>query len=120
MHYICIENNEVVSVLNYVPNVPESIEVVEISDDDHAKIQKETHFFNVETKTVQEVAQEVLDQKAEYVKNGEFRDFLCESDWKVLRHIREKSLGLETSLSEEEYIELEQARQQAADNIVKQ
>jgi hypothetical protein len=120
MYYICIENNEVVSVLNYVPNVPKSIEVVEISDSDHEKIQKETHFFNVETKCIQEVSKEVLDQKAEYVKNGEFRDFLCESDWKILRHIREKALGLETSLTEEEYLELEQARQQAADRIVKQ
>jgi len=120
MYYICIENNDVVSVLNYEPNVPETVEIIEISNDDYKKIEKETHFFNVETKTVQEVAQEVLDQKVAYVKNSEFRDFLCESDWKVLRHIREKTLGLETSLSEEEYIELEQTRQQAADSIVKQ
>lgn len=120
MYYICIENNEVVSALSYEPSVPDSVKVVEISDEDYEKIQKETHWFNVETNSVETLAQEILAKKEEYVKNGEFREFLYESDWKVLRHIREKALGLETSLSDEEYLDLEQQRQKAAGSIVKQ
>lgn len=45
--------------------------------------------------------------------------FLSSTDWKVLRHIREKALGQPTTLSDAEYLALEQERQQAADSIVR-
>jgi hypothetical protein len=33
MHYVCIENNLVVSILSYQPSVPETVTVQEISDE---------------------------------------------------------------------------------------
>ncbi len=32
MKYLCIEDGKVISMLDYVPNVPKSVEVLEISD----------------------------------------------------------------------------------------
>jgi hypothetical protein len=51
--------------------------------------------------------------------NAEKREFLNSSDWKILRHLREKALSIDTTLSETEYLELEQLRNDAAKDIVK-
>lgn len=50
--------------------------------------------------------------------NMEAINFLVASDWKVLRHIRQQALGIATTLTAQEYLELEQQRQMAADSIV--
>jgi hypothetical protein len=44
--------------------------------------------------------------------------FLAESDYKVLRHIRQKALGQQLTLSEEEYLTLEQQRSDAANKVI--
>ena len=49
---------------------------------------------------------------------GKKRKFLADSDWKVMRHLREKALGQATSLTDQQYIDLEQARATAAAAIV--
>ena len=51
--------------------------------------------------------------------NAEALKFLADTDFKVLRHIRQKALGQQLSLSEEEYLVLEQQRSDAAASIVK-
>ena len=43
--------------------------------------------------------------------------FLIQSDRRVLQHLREKSLGIQTSLTEEEYLELENCRQFCVEKI---
>lgn len=118
MHYVCIENNKVVSILNYEPGVPESVQVVQISDDDATNIQNQTHLFDIPTKTVVPVDSAVLTQKEIDKKNGIEREFLNSTDWKVMRHLREKALGVQTSLTEAEYLELEKQRADAAARIV--
>lgn len=45
--------------------------------------------------------------------------FLVETDYKVLRHIRQKALGQQLTLSEEEYLILEQQRSDAANKVIK-
>lgn len=52
------------------------------------------------------------------INNVVLHQFLNSTDWKVLRHIRELALNQPTSLSHEQYIELEQARAEAAAKIV--
>lgn len=51
--------------------------------------------------------------------NNESEDFLDSTDFKVLRHIRQKALGQELSLSEEQYLALEQERADAAARILR-
>jgi hypothetical protein len=117
MNYVCIENNLVVSVLNYRPNVPSSVEVVEITDAQAAQITAQTHYFNISSRSVTAIAAEVTAQKAVAVANGQEREFLNSTDWKVLRHIRQKALNITTSLTDEEYIQLEQQREAAATRV---
>ena len=118
MHYICIENNQVISVLNYQPNVPSSVEVVEITDEQHTQITARTHYFDVVSKSVTAVAAEITAQRATNLANGHEREFLNNTDWKILRHIRQKALNIATSLSDAEYIQLEQQREAAAARVV--
>ena len=117
MHYVCIENNIVVSVLNYQPNVPSSVAVVEITDSQAAQIAAQTHYFDVPSRSVTAVAAGITAQRAADVANGQEREFLNSTDWKILRHIRQKALNITTSLSDAEYIELEQQREAAAARI---
>jgi hypothetical protein len=118
MNYVCIENNLVVSILNYEPNVPGSVAVVEITDAQAAQIAAQTHYFDISSRTVASVAAGITAQRATDVVNGQEREFLNSTDWKVLRHIRQKALNIATSLSDAEYIQLEQQREAAAARIV--
>ena len=118
MNYVCIENNLVVSVLNYRPNVPGSVTVVEITDSQAAQIAAQTHYFDVSSRTVAAVAAGVTAQRAVDIVNGQEREFLNSTDWKILRHIRQKALNITTSLTDAEYLQLEQQRQAAAARII--
>lgn len=115
--FLCIENDKIISILDYEPELPPSVRVVEISKEDHEKIIAKTHLFNVLTNSVEPQALEVLDNIHQEKINSENKSFLDSTDWKVLRHIREKALGIQTSVSEEEYLKLETERQSAADSI---
>ena len=117
MHYVCIENNLVVSILSYQPNVPSSVAVVEITDAQAVQIAAQTHYFDVPSRTVAAIAAGVAAQRATDVANGQEREFLNSTDWKVLRHIRQKALNITTSLSDVEYTQLEQQREAAAVRI---
>lgn len=43
--------------------------------------------------------------------------YLNETDFKVLRHLREKALNIQTTLSEDEYLQLENDRQAKVEKI---
>jgi hypothetical protein len=120
MNYVCIENNQVISILNYEPNVPNTVSVVEITDAQAAQIAAQTHYFDVSSGTVTTVAAEVTAQRVTDIANGQEREFLNNTDWKILRHLRQKALNITTSLSDTEYIQLEQQREAAAARVVSQ
>lgn len=117
MYYVCIENNQITAILNYQPNVPSTVSVTEISNEQYDQIVNNTHYFNLTTKKVEALTAEQIDAKATFNQNSIHREFLNSTDWKVLRHVRQKALGVPTTLTEEEYLELEQQRQTAADSI---
>lgn len=117
MYYVCIENNQITAILNYQPNVPSTVTVTEITDNQYNQIISDTHFFNLTTNTVDALTNEQVIAKSTFNQNSVHREFLNTTDWKVLRHLRQKALSLPTTLSEAEYLELEQQRQTAADNI---
>ena len=119
MYYICVENDRVTSVLNYEPNVPSSSKVITISDQDYSKLDKRTHYFDIPTSSVQAYAKSETDKLAAQEANKEHQRFLTSTDWKIMRHIREKALGIPTSLSEAEYLDLELARERHAKAITR-
>ena len=123
MYYVVIENNKISSILNYEPNVPETHTVVEVTNEEHESIiTAKTHYFDLVDNTVKSYSQTHLDteaaKEAQRITNAEKRKFLADSDWKVMRHIREKALGQAISLTDQQYLDLEQARAEAAAAIV--
>ncbi len=117
MYYVCIEDNKVISVLNYSPNVPNTVNVVEISDEAHEQLQAGTHRFDIPTSSVLPISVAETNAKAAQQRNIADLEFLRSTDWKILRHIRQKALGIPTSLTDAEYLALEQQRQDAAARI---
>jgi len=118
MYYVCIENNAVIGIQNYEPAVPSTVTVVTITDEQNQQIINQSHRFDITTKTVVPVDSAIISQREQEKLNAVEREFLNSTDWKVMRHIRQKALGIPTSLTEEQYIELEQQRQAAAARIV--
>lgn len=118
MYYVCIENNLVISIMSYEPAVPGSVEVQTINDEQYAQIMNQTHKYDVATKAVVPVDSSILTQKEVDRQNAIEREFLQRTDWQVLRHIRQKALNQPTSLTEAEYLALEQQRAEAAARIV--
>lgn len=118
MHYICVENNKVVSVLNYRPSVPSSISVFEIEDAQARQLQEQTHYFNLEIQRVEPISGNLAAQKDRDLANAQQREFLNSTDWKVLRHIRQQALGKTTTLTNSQYLELENQREEASSKIV--
>ena len=118
MHYVCIENNQITGIQSYEPAVPSTVSVVTISDEHYAQIMAQTHRFDTASRTVVAVDQVVINQREQDRLNGIDREFLNSTDWKIMRHIRQKALNVATSLTDAEYLELEQQRQAAAARIV--
>ena len=100
----------------------QGIDVYGINYNEKFSIDRGTHYFDLVTKSVQaksanqlqiETAAATLEKE-----NAKRKAFLASTDWKVLRHIRQQALGQPTSLTHQQYIELETARAEAASNII--
>ena len=86
-------------VASSMPQLPEGFEVLGLADE------------------LPEAMAEIEAQAISEKDKADARQFLNQSDWKILRHIRQRALGIELSLSEEEYLALEQQRAEAAAKI---
>jgi len=111
------------SIINYEPNVPSSVKVFGITETEKKQIDNGTHFFNVSTYAIEmkpsaELQAESL-AKHTQVENSKHIEFLNSTDWKVLRHMRETVLNQPSTLSQQEYIELERERDKAANSVKK-
>ena len=118
MYYVCVENGNVVSILNYQPSVPSTVTVTTITDEQHKLLENRTHRFDPASKTVISAPSDELTAIETQKTNAADLEFLRSTDWKVLRHIRQKALNIPTSLTDAEYTALEQERQTAASRIV--
>ena len=119
MYYVCIEDEKIATICNYLPEVPSTVSIVEITDDEHKSIAVDrSHYFDITSLTVKPVGQEVSDLKQKELHNAPLKEYLSSTDWKVLRHIRQKTLGIPTSLTETEYLDLETERNSVASQII--
>jgi hypothetical protein len=122
-NYFIIHDTETdsVSIINYEPNVPEGVKVLTITNVEKQGIDSGSHYFNKqEQKVVRKTGAQVqAEDNAKSVQqtNAHNKEFLTKTDWKVLRHIREKALSKPTTLTEQEYIQLEKDRERAASLI---
>jgi hypothetical protein len=88
-----------IEVVSTIPQLPEGFQVLGKAEE------------------LPEAMAEIEAQAISEKEKTEAIQFLNQSDWKILRHIRQKALGIELSLSEEEYLALEQQRAEAAAKI---
>lgn len=117
MYYVCVENDQIIGVFNYEPNVPATVTVHPVTDDEHHAVQEGTHYFDLKTSKVVPVSAEIAEQRLQAKASRTGKAFLNDTDWKVLRHIREKALGEPLSMTEEEYLDLERQRHKVAKEI---
>ncbi len=117
MKYVCVENSSAISVSLYKPNVPAGIQVFEISDVDYECLKAGTHEWDIEHNQIKERLQSTLEQLKVQSRNNELTRYLNSTDWQVLRHIRQLHLGEPTSLTADEYTQLERERARMADQI---
>ena len=89
---------------------------VEIDIDENEEPVMKTQYFFVQDFNVEVV--DITEQHNQQLVNEQSLKFLSETDYRVLRHVGQKALGLETSMTEQEYLDLEQARQEARESIV--
>lgn len=117
MKYICIEDDRVCGIMEYEPNVPATVTVTVIADEEYEQLNSRTHYFDIPSRSVLPYDDTALDQLNQLTVAEDKIKFLASTDWKVMRHIREKALGIPTSLSEAEYLDLELQRHEAASAI---
>lgn len=117
MYYVCVEDNRIISVLNHLPSVPDSVTVKEISDQDYELLTAGSHYFDMPTQSILSHSSSVLDTREQQKQSVVLRKQLQDTDWQVLRHIRQKALGVPTSLSDAEYLDLELERNRIAAQI---
>lgn len=115
MYYVCIENKEVTSIVDYEPSVPDTVTIETITDAKFKSIADGKSYYDA-------IKREVVKVAATIIKNEEKSQkavaFLTDTDWKVLRHIREKELGIESTLSSSEYLKLEKERHKQSQLVI--
>ena len=123
MNYLLIENEKLVGVCDYEPNVG--------GDDIHVI----TYSGNIPRERIIYVDGKVADMNnyvfinGKYVKktraienllntNDESKKYLNDTDWLVIRHRDQLALGQTTSLTNEQYLDLLTKRQAARERVV--
>lgn len=117
MKYVCVEDDRVCGIMDYAPSVPDTVKVTVIADEEYEQLSSRTHYFDIPSSSVLPYDNTALEQLDQLTVNEDKIKFLASTDWKVMRHIREKALGIPTSLSEAEYLDLELQRHDAASKI---
>lgn len=98
-------------------SAPDHIIQVECTEEDEKKLISREYIFDPNTKTIVKKGESQLLALEIENKNYENLRFLSSTDWMVLRHLREKALGEQTSLTEEQFLQLEANRHVAAKSI---
>lgn len=123
MNYLLIENEQLVGVCDYEPN---------IGEDD---IQVITYSGNIPRERILYINGKIVDSNnyvfinGNYVKrtkaietllktNEESKNYLNDTDWMVIRHRDQLALGQTTSLTDEQYLDLLAKRQAAREKVI--
>lgn len=123
MNYLLIENEILVGVCDYKPNIGnDNIQIIKYS----GNIPKERILY-LDGKIVD--SNDYVYINGKYVKNTKAvadlleknrnaRNYLTDTDWLVIRHRDQLDLNLETSLNNDQYIDLLNKRQEARKQVI--
>lgn len=123
MNYLLIEEGNLVGICDYEPNIGnDNIQVIKYSG-------------NIPRERILYLNEKIVDSKDyvyinnKYIKNTKAvadlleknktaRNYLTETDWLVIRHRDQLDLRQETSLTNEQYLDLLAKRQVARESVV--
>lgn len=80
-------------------------------------LDKEVVFHTLPADFTSEIV-DITSQALLVKESSDALQFLANSDYKVLRHLRQKALNIATTLTEEQYIQLEQLRHDASLKVI--
>lgn len=122
MNYLLIENEQLVGVCDYEPNLGEDdIKVIPYSGNIpreriiyiNGKIQDSNNYVFINGKYVKKTNAILNILKT----NEESENYLTDTDWLVIRHRDQLALGQTTSLTNEQYLDLLAKRQAAREKV---
>lgn len=123
MNYLLIENDILVGVCDYEPNIGnDNIQIIKYSGNIpkerilylDGKIVDSNNFVYINGKYVKntKAVADLLE------KNKNARNYLSDTDWLVIRHRDQLDLNLETSLNNDQYLDLLAKRQEARKQVI--
>ena len=123
MNYLLIENEQLVGVCDYEPNIGEdNIRVITYSGNIprerilyiNGKIEDSDNYVFLNGKYVRKTK-----AITSFINtNEEAKNYLNKTDWLVIRHRDQLALGQTTSLTDEQYLDLLTKRQAARERVV--
>lgn len=124
MNYLLIENETLVGVYDYEPNIGnDDIQIIKYSGNIpkeriiylNGKIADSNDYIYINDKYVKKTKaiKKMLDT------NAEAENYLTDTDWLVIRHRDQLALNKETSLTNEQYLNLLAKRQYAREKVVR-
>ena len=117
MFYACVEDKQVISIVDYKPTVPDTVIVIPITEEEKQNIESGELIFDDQLERFRVADDAEMTVLMERRLGDRSRLYLFDTDWMVLRHLREQTLGIETTLTQEDYLQLELDRQRAAKSI---
>ncbi len=106
MYFVCVDNDlNFAGVYDYKPNIPSELTLKEISEQDFLKLQSGDFTYDGASGQIQPI------EKSEPSISEKYKFYLDDSDWLILRHMREKFLKIKTTLSDKQFLALERKRQ---------
>lgn len=123
MNYLLIENETLVGVCDYEPNIgDDNIQIIKYSGNIpkerilylSGKIVDSNDYVYINGKYIKntQAVADLLEQ------NKKARNYLTDTDWLVIRHRDQLDLNLETSLNNDQYLDLLNKRQEARKQVV--
>ena len=124
MIYLLIDENEkLISICDYLPNIGDDpIKIIKYDGKIPIEriiyldgtIRDMDNYFYIEGKYIPKN----VELERQFSINTEARTFLNDTDWLVIRHRDQQELGIEKSLSDDEYLALLEKRQEARQKVV--
>lgn len=120
-YYVAFERDtkKLVCIQDHEMNTPDDIDSFTITQEEYSGLSSGYLKLDIDEKRTVNKTEEELLEVSIYEEIIKARFTLNSTDWKVLRHVREKNLNKETTLSEDEYLALETLRESAAEFIRK-
>lgn len=123
MNYLLIENETLVGVCDYEPNIgDDNIQIIKYSGNIpkerilylSGKIVDSNDYVYINGKYIKntKAVADLLEQ------NKKARNYLTDTDWLVIRHRDQLELNLETSLNNDQYLDLLNKRQEARKQVI--